>query len=169
MEEREIGHQSKINWIIWGSMLAGIFGIVAVGFVVAHGEVPTEEQLESARTLFPIMVSTTIADIVALFYMREVLFLKGYKEGLFETKSSLAKQYRVASIVQWSLGQAVAIYGLVLTILTMETLYVLGFAAPALLLHLYLRPQLRQKVEGYKVPDPNDEWRGNQQGSAGGW
>lgn len=131
-------------FIIWGSLL---FSILVYGGVLSHlisspdSELTrSEPDLIQTLTLAFTFISILIVGI-AIYFRRD--FIKKLEQGQFVDVEDPAQAYFTPCIISWALSEAIAIYGFVLGILSLEFIYFVAFAGPAFILMLALRPQVQ--------------------------
>ncbi|QDG49404.1 hypothetical protein FIV42_01220 [Persicimonas caeni] len=139
-------------WILWGSMLSSVFIYVVVLFVISQnkeGFTPPDPGL--IQTLLIAFGAVSVAEAGAIFYLRKVTFFSKLEDGAFDTIDELRDAYKTASILSWGLSESVAVFGLVLGVLTRDPMYYLYFAPPAIALFLLLTPKLGRYEEQWKA------------------
>lgn len=153
MDEYGVKEQNKVVWIVWFALIAALGTYLLVIWLLAEGgEAPVQENIDNATTLLPILAALGAAQLLALFVVRPIFFFRRYREREFDTPRELSGAYFTMSIVTWAMVEAVAIYGFVLSILTYDMIYYMGFAIPALVFMIVFRPNLVRLVEEYQWP-----------------
>ena len=147
---------TKANKILWWMLCISQLVYIQVVYTM-----PPSQDLQGVPDgIFPALLSVAI--IIALgtiIYRRRALVLPIQSGQLdLNTKEGLAKAF-TPFILNLVLSQAVAIYGLVLSIMSGEPGYTLGFVAAALVLmyihrptSIDLQPQMNCEGDGKRPP-----------------
>ena len=134
---------SQTNIIIWVSLC--IAQLIYV--VVAHLRPLPPNSSDVAQTMFPILLVISMATAAGTIWWRGRALVRPIQSGALDLTRTqdLAKAF-TAFILNLVLSESVAIYGLVLTFLSNDTRYVIGFVAFGLVLlwiHRPFAPELR--------------------------
>ena len=154
----------SINTIIYYALISTIFIIIAFAFILLNrGLLPENNSAEELREALPILrialFGVSAVEVIVSFFLRKILsdpqnLLKRMRGnfagevdlkapvGEAETKNimSIIQFIRSIDIISWTLCQSVAVYGLILTILSREVIYVEAFGVLALLALAFQRP-----------------------------
>jgi len=127
-----------IQIIYWG-LFSVLFVYAGVAFFLTD-VVESGMDAGTERIMFLVMILVSVGAVVGAFVFRTVrLKPEHIARGETELKDTL-QNYQAIYIVQGGLFDAIAIYGLLMTILTGQFWYVPGFAVPAALLFLLVPP-----------------------------
>jgi hypothetical protein len=147
--EASIRQQTFTMTILWGALLASLVAYLVVAYVVvaaATGET-TQGSSALAGEISAMALGAALASIIVPHQMlsdarlREVM-----KDGGEQRLLALPGRYFAPWIVGMALAEAVAVFGLVLTLLTHDVRAMLPFVGAAALLMVLKRPNLRAFV-----------------------
>jgi hypothetical protein len=159
-------HQQQ-SWIIFGALALSqvIYGVIGV---VIAGQPPPAESASpppdvSIMAIALGGVAVILAGVVIPVLRRSLLPRASRGGGADEARlwametpaatAALAK-LRTTNIVTWGLAESIAVMGLVLTFLSRETVYILGFAAASLLCFALYAPRKTQALDVLRaLPD----------------
>lgn len=140
---------NHMPFFTWGMLLMGMLSYGLILFLVGG-----MEESETFGQGFPVelfwgLVVASIVMVPAIKVVREKLFFRDFKSLSFED-SNFADPYFTVSITTWAMAEAIAIFGFLLSLLSGEMIYFIGFALPSIVLFLIYRPQLGSLKEDYE-------------------
>ena len=124
--------RAKVLPIIWFALFSSIIIYTVVGFVVA----PEPPQNAEDLAMLPMVFGAVSLGITGIVFMARVIFAS-------------ITDFIVFSILRWALSESIAVFGLVLTFLTGNTLFVLVFALWSAHLFLLTFPT-RGRLEAFE-------------------
>lgn len=121
---------ARINTVLAATMLASVAVYVVIAYLVAPTAAGDPLDPELLRTLAIVLGVVSAATLITA----EVLFRARLRGARAATAvSERLAGYRVAMIIAFALRESVAIYGLVLSFLSNDPVWAIGFAAVAAL------------------------------------
>ena len=152
-------------WIVWGALLVSVF---IYGGVVSFAGADEPKSAEELQMFLIVFSAIAAGEIPVIFVLRKMLFFDKLDDRDFDDRGDVADNYFTASIITWALCESIAIYGFMLAFLSGEVIYYFPFAAVAVAMMLYFRPQLGAQLEafgggGSEEPDSSDEETGEGQ------
>jgi hypothetical protein len=124
-------------YILWGALTSSIFIYAALTFILQAPEDHQPDEL--AETLPLILTIVAAAQAPAIIFLRKFTFWDPFKRGEI-ADNDLAQRFMTTSIVTWAICESVAIYGLVLYMLTYEQPKAIPFFAASFALMLIFAP-----------------------------
>jgi len=148
-------------WILWGALLAsvGLYGVVAHVLETPGSDISRG----MLRTLAYVFAAVSIAEVAITWWLRKTM----YFDGSGETDSGeqgRAQSLFTMSIITWAICESVAIYGLVLRVLSGQIAYFYPFAAASFLLFVLYRPRPAERL-----PENGDEELADAPGTEAEW
>lgn len=148
-DEQRIERSLKLSRIVFAAMLATIVIYVGIAFAIVHTDamVPPPA-LASAPLSHPLFLALAGMAVVMLVITPILRARMLPARGSGDAKQALAR-IRAADILSWALCEAIAIFGLMLTLLSYEIVFVLGFSgvsAAAMLAYAPSRARLEELV-----------------------
>lgn len=137
---------TKTNILLWIALCVSQLIYILVVYI----KTPTESPQDVSQTMFPpLLVVAVIISIGTIFYRKRAL-VEPIQSGSIDlsTDAGVGKGF-TPFILNLVLSQSVGIYGLVLSFLSGEIQYVVGFVAASLALmyiHRPMSPQLQAPV-----------------------
>lgn len=128
---------TKTNKLLWAILCVSQLIYIQVAYSMG----PSESTSEAADQIFPALLFIALALAVGTIYCRKRALVTPIASGQInlETTQGLAKAF-TPFILNLVLSQAVGIYGLVLSFMSGEPLYTVGFVAASLTLMYIHRP-----------------------------
>lgn len=154
---------TQVLVIIWFSLLASLAMYFGVLIMLAEQEPAgmvldvTEDTVSNVPLMSLLFAGLAVILVGFTVFYRRQQFFEPMKRGDFKHVEDLAARYQTACILTWSLCEAIAIFGFVLSILSMELVYFYYFAGPAVLLMLYFRPRLDTLAEQWRAMPANQK------------
>lgn len=141
----------RVSRILWAALLASMAIYVVIANVIVNNQAPGARvpmpELATAPTSHPLFLGLVVMGVLELSIG---VFLRGrFMPARRRTDTSprnlaqALQRLRVAEIIGWAFCEAVAINGLILTMLSYEPAFSLGFTAVAALGMLALAPSRR--------------------------
>jgi hypothetical protein len=151
----------RVSRILWGALLASmaIYVVIANVIVNAPGSKVPMPELAGAPTSQPLFLALAFVSVVELAMG---VFLRGrFMPVRRKTDTSprdvdkALQRLRAAEIIGWAFCEAVAINGLILTMLSHELVFSLGFTGVGALGMLALAPSARIVDEVVRAASPD--------------
>lgn len=135
---------STTLYTVWGAFLGAIilYGIIAALKISQAGDTAPLLDPEGISLMTILFAAFSLTEVfLAIFFRSD--FRKRLEKGFFVEVEDLTPFYLKGCITSWGLINSIAIYGLVLSILANDRLYIIGFAVPAFIILLAMPPQLK--------------------------
>lgn len=145
MSDQEQTVDPKMLWIIWGGLLAsvGLYGVVAHTITISDPSTTGS----TARILTYGLAAASLGSIAFAYWIRKAMFFDKEDDPDFEG-AQRAQTLFTTSIVTWALCESVAIYGLVLRVITGNITLFYPFAGVAVALFILFRPRPDERLTG---------------------
>jgi hypothetical protein len=149
--EELLGHRMMVLKVIWMALTASILVYAGVGYIVSvnadpknAGDVPRVFQM----SIFAVAVMTALGSVA----LKTFLFSPGKIEARLVSAKGDDKEQRLLNLFGWyfpryivilALDESVAVYGLVLTLVTLQPSEMIPFMAVALFLNarVFMHPR----------------------------
>jgi F0F1-type ATP synthase membrane subunit c/vacuolar-type H+-ATPase subunit K len=140
--------------IVWAALLSALAIYAALTFILQPPEGHTVP--DNIQTLQIAFAGIALSMGPAILIMRQILFWKPYARGEVSPEMTIPR-YFTASIVSWAMCESIAIYGLVLYMLSYQRPISLAFMGASALGMLALAP-LKLPEPRQPSGDPNTSW-----------
>jgi hypothetical protein len=173
-EAQLIARSQRVLTVIWAAFIFGAVVYMLLGTFLASNSNPDNEAsgLVNSVPLHMIFVALSLAEIALLFFLpqfllgevrlkaalakgptREILARAGLGEPTPRLRALLVllNQYSTSMIVIWAIAESIAIYGLILTIITSSTTWIYPFPAVAIAVLALRRPRVPDFVHEHRL------------------
>lgn len=163
MGDARVNAGLRASRIVWGALLASMAIYVVIADVVVSNKAPDARvpmpELASAPTSHPLFWGLVVMGVlelsIGLLARGRIMPVRRRTDTSPRDVNKALQRMRVAEIIGWAFCEAVAINGLILTMLSYELRFSLGFTAVGALAMLALAPsqQLLDDVVRAASPD----------------
>lgn len=129
----------KTLWFIWGALVYAILLYLGVAFFLVRTSAASPELLTvvAGLTILLSIISCAMSILVWIKLLRAPL-----QSGTLDLQSESGFQrYQTLSIITWALDETIAIFGLVLVVMSGVIYYAVPFCVISLVLLILQRPQ----------------------------
>jgi hypothetical protein len=143
MTESEQTVDPNMLWIIWGALLASVILYGVVANVVEISDPNTAEF--TANIMRWGLAAAALGSMFFAYWIRKTMFFDKEDDPEFEG-AQRAETLFTTSIISWALCESVAIYGLVLRVLTGDIALFYPFAGVSVALFILFRPRPNERL-----------------------
>jgi hypothetical protein len=147
----QVARAVRTSRVLWGALMASMIVYAAIATVISKQNAPKP----LLQPLLIALAATSIVELAIGFVLRAKMMPSRRKsEAVHPNIGAAFARMRAAEITGWAFCEAVAINGLILTMLTFEPVYSYAFTAVGALGMIAIAPNARVAQAVYDANQP---------------